>query len=126
MPLVRHGPIKVVISPPYVGGASSPGGRTRTRVLVALRLLTESYPSELARLLESSLFNVQKAILGLEKDGLVATRAMGRTRVVRLDPRYFAREELQRYLMRLSEPEDKLRRRVESIRRRPRRSGKPL
>ena len=107
-------------------GLSSPfGGRTRTRVLVALRLLVESYPSELARLLESSLFNVQKAILGLEKDGLVATRAMGRTRVVRLDPRYFARDELQRYLMRLSESEDELRRRVESIRRRPRRTGKP-
>lgn len=110
----------------WVGTSSPFGGRTRTRVLVALRLLTESYPSELARLLDSSLFNVQKAILGLEKDGLIATRPMGRTRVVRLDPRYFARDELQRYLMRLSEPEDRLRRRVESMRRRPRRTGKPI
>lgn len=95
-------------------------------MLLALRLISESYPSELARLLESSLFNVQKAILGLEKDGLVATRSMGRTRVVRLDPRYFARDELQRYLTRLCGPEEELRRRVESMRRRPRRTGKPL
>ena len=107
--------------------SSSPfGGTTRTRALVALRLLSESYPSELARLLETPLFNVQKALLGLEKDGLVAGRRMGRTRIFRLDPRYFAAAELERYLLRLSEPESSLQRRVASLRRRPRRTGKAL
>ena len=108
-------------------GQSSPfGSRTRTRVLLALRLLGESYPSELARLLGTALFGVQKALRGLERDGLVAGRSMGRTRIVRLDPRYFATKELQRYLLRLTESADPLRQAIEQLRRRPRRSGKPL
>ena len=106
--------------------SSSPfGGQTRTRTLLALRLLEESYARELARLLGVSLFGVQSALRGLERDGLVATRAAGRTRLVRLNPRYFAREELQRYLLKLAEPDRELRTRIGALRRRPRRTGKP-
>ena len=107
-------------------GRSSPfGGLTRTRVLLALRLLSSSYARELARLLEVSVNGVQVALRGLERDGLVAARAMGRTRVYSLDPRYFAAEELKRYLRRLSEAESDLQERIEVLRRRPRRTGKP-
>ena len=49
-------------------------------MLLALQLLTESYARELARLLEISLSSVQKALQSLERDGLVAGRAAGRTR----------------------------------------------
>lgn len=106
---------------------SSPfGGQARTRVLLALRLLEESYPRELSRILDMSLSGVQMALRGLERDGLVAGRRAGRTRLFRLNPRYFAREELQRYLLRLTEPEDDLRARVAHLRRRPRRTGKPM
>lgn len=106
---------------------SSPfGSRTRTRVLLALRLLSESYPRELARLLTLPLTGVQRALQSLELDGLVAARAVGRTRVYRLEPRYFGYRELQQFLLRLTEPDVDLRARVASLRRRPRRSGKPL
>lgn len=106
---------------------SSPfGGQARTRVLLALRLLEESYPRELSRVLDHPLNGVQGALRGLERDGLVAGRLVGRTRVVRLNPRYFAREELQRYLLRLTEADDELRTRIGQLRRRPRRAGKPL
>ena len=106
---------------------SSPfGSRTRTRTLLALRLLTESYPRELSRLLEAPLNSVQQALLGLEKDGLVAARSVGRTRLFRINPRYFAYSELMQFLMRLTEPENDLSQRIEGIRRRPRRTGKPL
>jgi len=106
---------------------SSPfGGKGRTRVLLALRLLSESYPRELARVLEMPFSSVQKAVRSLEKDGLVAGRALGRTRVFQLDPRYFAYEEIQRLLLRLTEPEFELKTRVSTLRRRPRRTGKPL
>jgi DNA-binding transcriptional ArsR family regulator len=106
---------------------SSPfGGQTRTRVLLALRLLDDSYPRELARVLDVSLNGVQVALRGLERDGLVAARTAGRTRLFRLNPRYFAREELQRYLLRLTGPEDHLQARVAELRRRPRRPGKPM
>ena len=110
-----------------VNTQSSPfGSQSRTRVLLALRLLDESYARELSRVLEMPLSNVQKALRTLELDGLVSARAVGRTRVVRLNPRYFARDALEKLLTRLAEPENRLHARVEALRRRPRRTGKPL
>ena len=102
------------------------GSRARTSVLLALSLLEESYSRELARLLDLPVSGVQRALRSLESDGLIAARSAGRTRLFRLDPRYFARAELAALLSRLSEAEADLRRRVEALRRRPRRSGKPL
>jgi DNA-binding transcriptional ArsR family regulator len=88
--------------------------------------MTETYARELARLLDSSLSGIQKAIRSLERDGLVAGRAAGRTRLYRLSPRASARRELERYLDRLLDAEPELRSRTAGIRRRPRRAGKPL
>ena len=105
---------------------SSPfGSQSRTRVLLVLQLLEESFARELARVLQVPLYSVQQALRGLEADGLVAGRAAGRTRLFRLNPRYFARKDLEGYLNRLVEPEVDLLRRVASLRRRPRRTGKP-
>jgi DNA-binding transcriptional ArsR family regulator len=110
-----------------VVGQSSPfGGRIRTETLLALQMLEESYARELSRLLERTLFGVQKALRSLEEDGLVAGRMRGRTKLFRLAPGYFAYEELRRYLDRLAEPETDLRDRVNQLRRRPRRTGKRL
>src|SRR5919201_2994536 len=107
--------------------SSSPfGGQGRTRALLGLRLLEESYPRELARVLLMPLSSVQKALVSLELDGLVAARSVGRTRLYRLNPRYFAADALLTYLSRLIEPEDVLRSRVASLRRRPRRRGQPM
>jgi DNA-binding transcriptional ArsR family regulator len=106
---------------------SSPfGGQTRTRALLALRLVGDSYARELSRLLEMPLSGVQKALRSLEMDGLVAARSVGRTRVYRLNPRYFAADALAAYLARVAEPESWLRERIAALRRRPRRAGKPL
>ncbi len=110
-----------------VGMNSSPfGSSARTRALLALQLLTESYARELARLLILNVSGVQKALQSLERDGLVAARAAGRTRLYRLNPRAPARRELEGYLEKLLEPEDELRARAAQLRRRPRRTGKPL
>ena len=107
--------------------SSSPfGGQGRTRVLLALRLLAESYARELARVLEMPFSSVQKALQSLERDGLVAGRELGRTRVYRLDGRYFAHDDLARFLLRLTDPETDLKARIAALRRRPRRTGKPL
>ena len=104
---------------------SSPfGGETRTRVLVALGLLETSYARELARLLVAPVSGVRKAIAALERDGLVSGRLVGRTRVVQLNPTYFAREALEAYLLRLADGSPALR--FRALRRRPRQSGKPL
>ena len=111
--------MKLVPSSPF-------GGLARTRVLIALGLLESSYPRELARLLDAPISGVRKAIAGLERDGMVGGRLVGRTREVRLSPTYFARRELAAYLARLADAEPELVQRVRSLRRRPRRSGKPL
>ncbi len=95
-------------------------------MLLVLRLLEESYAREIAPLVELSLSGVQKGLQSLERDGLVAGRTAGRTRLYRLNPRAYARRELERYLERLLEPEADLRARAAKLRRRPRRAGKPL
>jgi len=106
---------------------SSPfGSETRTRALTSLRLLETSYARELARLLDVRLSGVQKALRTLERDGLVSARTVGRTRVYRLNPTYFARRELRAFLTRLAEADSDLQRRTAMLRRRPRRTGKPL
>ena len=109
-----------------VSGSSPFGGQARTLVLLALGLLDESFPRELARLLEMSLNGIQQALAGLEDDGLVAARLAGRTRLYRLNPRYFALKELQDFLKRLAAAETDLVARTGQLRRRPRRAGKPL
>src|SRR3989442_10296829 len=106
---------------------SSPfGGQTRTLVLLALSLLEESFPRELARLLEVSLNGVQQALRGLERDGLVAARLAGSTRLYKLNPSYLARGGVQDYLKRLAEAETELMGITARLERRPRRAGQPL
>lgn len=106
---------------------SSPfGSPTRTRVLLVIQVLGESYPRELARILETTLSVVQKALKSLEADALVAGRSAGRTRVYRIDPRYFASSEIKRLLRRLAEPDSDLKTRLAQLRKRPRRAGKPI
>jgi DNA-binding MarR family transcriptional regulator len=106
---------------------SSPfGSLTRTRVLLVLQLVGESYTRELARTLDLSVSVVQKALRSLERDGLVAGRSTGRTRLYQLNPRFFAAAELGQLLRRLAEPDIELNRRLATLRKRPRRSGKPL
>ena len=109
-----------------MGVTSSPfGGQTRTRALLALRLLGSSYPRELSRVLGTPLAPVQRALRGLELDGLVAARFVGRTRLFTLNPSYMAKRELAAYLARLADADPELQRVIASLRRRPRRTGKP-
>ncbi len=110
--------MKLVDSSPF-------GGRTRTRVLVALSLLETSFPRELSRLLAAPVSGVRQALASLERDGLVVGRLVGKTRLVRIDPGYFARRELESFLARLSEADPDLRAAVSRLRRRPRATGKP-
>lgn len=79
------------------------GSRSRTDMLILLRLLEESYPSELAALLGTPLNSIQRMLLDLEDQGVIASRLRGRTRLVSLNPRYFAVGELKALLHRLAQ-----------------------
>ena len=106
---------------------SSPfGSQTRTRLLLALELLGQSYPRELARILGASLSAVQKGLASLERDGLVAGRLVGRTRLCQINPGYFAEAELRELLAKLMVADRDLKTRAADLRRRPRRAGKRL
>ena len=61
---------------------------------------------------------------GLELDGLVVGRAVGRTRPFTLNPSYIAKRELAAYLATLADADPDLQRAVVTLRRRPRRTGK--
>jgi hypothetical protein len=108
-----------VLSSPFVG-------QSRTRTLLAIRLLGSSYARERSRILGIALAPVQRALQGLERDGLVVGRAVGRTRLFTLNPSYLARGELAAYLVKLADADAELQRAVKALRRRPRRTGKPL
>jgi len=106
---------------------SSPfGSQTRTRLLLALELLGQSYARELARLLGASLSAVQKGLASLERDGLIAGRLMGRTRLFQINPRYFAAAQLRELLAKVMVVDRDLKARAAELRRRPRRAGKRL
>lgn len=94
-------------------------------MLVAIRLLEETYPSELAELLGVRPFTVQSILASLEREAVVVSRLMGRTRAVSLNPRYFAHAELSALLWKLGAHDMDLQARLASRRRRPRRAGKP-
>jgi hypothetical protein len=101
------------------------GSSRRTEVLVLLALLGESYPAELERLLAVGKATVLQIVDGLEREGIVASRALGRTRRLSLDPRWYAAKELLALLERVAEGNPKLVALAEGQRRRPRRKGKP-
>ncbi|MBC8328506.1 MAG: MarR family transcriptional regulator [Planctomycetes bacterium] len=102
------------------------GSRRRTQVLLLLALLGDSYVAELARLLGVRPFTITGIVDGLEHEGLIGSRLMGRQRLFRLEPRYFAARELKALLLKLAEGEPELMDQLASLRRRPRRRGKPL
>ena len=100
------------------------GSRRRTQILILLALLGESYPSELVRLLESKLRVVLYIVDGLEEEGIVASRRMGRTRRLMLEPRYYAAKELRALLLALAPGEPTLQKAAAGRRSRPRRRDK--
>lgn len=102
------------------------GSAVRTRLLVALALLDESYASELARVINAPLFSVQRAIDALEAERILSTRTIGKERRTTLNPRFTGANELNALLRRLASDFPEINASVESLRRRPRAKGKAL
>ena len=102
------------------------GTPTRSRTLLAVALLGETYPRELARVASVPLVSVQRIINDLDRQNVVATRLRGTQREVRLNPSYFAYVQLRELLLRLAPAAPDIVVNVESLRRRPRRFAKEL
>jgi|HubBroStandDraft_4_1064222.scaffolds.fasta_scaffold34907_4 DNA-binding transcriptional ArsR family regulator len=100
-------------------------GEQRTRLLLLIAVLGETYPAELARYSGSSISSVQLTLDVLEEEGLISTRQLV-VRAVTLNPTYPAAKELKALLLRVAEGYPAYREIAESIRRRPRRRQKRL
>jgi len=101
------------------------GSKTRTSVLILIALLEDSYPTELAQLIEAKLYTIQKICESLESEGVLVSRLFGRTRQLTLNPRYAAAKELHALLWSLGANRVDLQKAAATKRRRGRRSGKP-
>jgi DNA-binding MarR family transcriptional regulator len=102
------------------------GSVQRTRVLVMVGTLGETYGRQLADVLDAPLGSVQQIVRSLEEQGVLVGRTEGRLRRLTLNPRFPARAELQALLERLSTLDPFYLEAAAKVRRRPRASDKPL
>jgi DNA-binding transcriptional ArsR family regulator len=79
------------------------GSSIRTDALIAIGRLGETYPLELAAILDRQPTEVRRAVASLEDAGVVVTRVRGRTRLITLNPRFPAREALYALLLAMSD-----------------------
>jgi DNA-binding MarR family transcriptional regulator len=93
---------------------------------VLTALLTETYPSQLARLLRTSPSVVGMAVDRLERERLVATRRWGMERRITLNPTTPFSGELRALLLKLAASSPEYEEAIKSMRTRPRRRGKPI
>lgn len=101
------------------------GSEQRTRLLLLIAVLGDTYAAELAKYSGASISSVQQSLDLLERDGLIATRQVV-VRVVTLNPAYPAFKELRAFLLRVAEGYPAYQQIGEAIRRRPRRRNKHL
>ena len=103
------------------------GSVNAERCLVFILARGEGYASEIARYFETDLFGIQKQLDKFENGGVLVSRSVGRTRMYAFNPRYAFVELLQNLLhkaLSFYPPEEN--ERLQKIRQRPRRKGKPF
>ena len=101
------------------------GSSIGTAMLMLIAVLEETYPAQLSRYLLRPISSVQRTLDRLETEGLIASRQLGVRRIT-LNPLYPAASELKNLLLRLAEGYPQYAAIKQSLRRRPRRRGKPL
>ncbi len=101
------------------------GSVPRTEVLLAVGLLGDTYPSELARGLGFAIPSVQRILRDLEVEGVLVSRERGRTRLYSLNPRFYGASALKDFLRKYVQQTD-VDAKLQRIRSRPRRAGKEL
>jgi len=102
------------------------GSRPRERILKAVGLLERSYARQLAMILREDLSVVQRSLDDLERDGIMASRLMGRTRLFELNRTYQHYAPLRDLLTRMGQSDPETVEAVALLRQRPRRAGKPV
>ena len=103
------------------------GSEGAERVLLFLIARSEGYASEIASFYDMDVSTVQNQLKRMEREGLLVNTLSGRTRVYRFNPRYAFLTEVEALLSKaLDMAPANLREALTVVRRRPRRTGKPL
>jgi len=102
------------------------GTPMRDRILVLLSIKGGAHLSEIARAYGKTVTLTQRTVRGLERDGLIVAQAHGRTRLLHLNPRWYGIVALRELLQTMASAQPGLYAPAESLRARPRRSGKPV
>ena len=103
------------------------GSTGAERVLVGLAGRGTAYAREIAQIFDMNPPAVHKQLDRMERDGLLVSQEVGRTRVYEFNPRFAFRKELQALLDKaLSMYPEEIRNEILLVRKRPRRKGKPL
>jgi DNA-binding transcriptional ArsR family regulator len=103
------------------------GSALRDRILVRLALSENGlHVRELARQVDSSPNGVHRAVMALERAGMIVSREVGTTRVVLLNKRWHGALELRALLERVEHSYPEVVQTAHAFRERPRRIGKPL
>jgi DNA-binding transcriptional ArsR family regulator len=103
------------------------GSAIRDEILKIIVALDHgAYARQIATLLEADLITVQRNLGRLEQDGILASRFVDRVRLFELNRRYRYVRPLTALLQTMLHDDPKVRGIVETLRQRPRRTGKPL
>ena len=96
-------------------------------MLLFLTARGSGYPREIANSWSMDVSTVQNQLLRLERDGLLVSRTVGRTRVFEFNPRYAFKDEVKALLDKaLTRLPPNVQEQLTLQRKRPRRTGKPL
>jgi DNA-binding IclR family transcriptional regulator len=101
------------------------GSKPRSEILIAVALLGDTFPRELSRTLGLPLITVQRILNALERQGVLASRLIGNTRLFSLNERMYGASELKTFLRKYALSTN-IEQRLATLRRRPRRAGKEL
>lgn len=102
------------------------GTPLRSRILMLVATLEESYAAELARALRANDDTVADIVRRLEEEDILVGMPSGRQRRVRLNPRYPEARRIGELLILLLDADEEARLAASSLRRRPRARNKPL
>jgi hypothetical protein len=103
------------------------GNETAEKVLLFLENYNSGYPRGIAKTFDLSISQVQNQLERFEREGIVASRLIGKTRIYEWNPRYLFLPELHAMLKKaLKRIPDSIQEKYFRTRARPRRKGKPL
>lgn len=101
------------------------GSEGAERVLLYLAARNSGYASEIAGTWSMDVSTAQNQLLRMERDGLLISRKVGRTRVFEFNPRYAFKDEIRALLDKaLTQLPPSVQEELTLNRKRPRRTGK--